>query len=124
MTPPAIARWHAIAASGDVAALGELLAPDAVFHSPVVFSPQTGPAVAAYLGAAIRVLGGSLKYGEQWHGTSSSVLEFTAELDGVHVNGVDIIRWNADDRIVAFKVMARPLKGINALREKMAAALL
>ena len=52
------------------------------------------------------------------------MLEFTAELDGVHVNGVDIIRWNADDRIVAFKVMARPLKGINALREKMAAALL
>ncbi len=55
-----------------------------------------------------------------WRAEASAVLEFVAILDGVEVKGVDIIGWNADDRIVGFEVMARPSKVMEFLRAKMA----
>ena len=51
------------------------------------------------------------------------MLEFIVEVDGLHVNGVDMIRWDDDGRIVDFKVMIRPLKAIDLIHRKMAAAL-
>jgi hypothetical protein len=39
------------------------------------------------------------------------------------VNGIDLIRWGQDGRIVDFKVMLRPLKAINLVHQKMAAML-
>jgi hypothetical protein len=41
-------------------------------------------------------------------------------LDDVQVNGVDIITWNDAGQITEFKVMLRPLKGIDAVHRKMA----
>ncbi len=51
------------------------------------------------------------------------MLEFLAEIDGITLNGVDMIRADAAGRILEFKVMVRPLKAINLLHEKMAALL-
>ena len=123
--PPAIRRWHELAAARDSAGLEELLADDIVFVSPVVHAPQRGKPIAkAYLSAALDVLGGEhFRYVGFWRAENSAVLEFVSVIDGVEVNGVDIIAWNADDRIVSFKVMARPLKGIEILRANMAARL-
>ena len=56
-------------------------------------------------------------------GASDAVLEFEVTIDGVHVNGVDMIKWNAQGEIVDFKVMVRPLKAINMIHQKMAAML-
>jgi hypothetical protein len=119
--PPAIRRWHELAEARDVAGLDALLADEAVFLSPVVHTPQAGKAVVKrYLAAAFQVLNnGSFRYLEEWYGPRSAVLEFETELDGVTVNGIDIITWDAADRIVHFKVMIRPLKAINAVHEKM-----
>ena len=121
----AIERWHAIAQARDAAGLDALLADDAVFLSPVVHSPRRGKAITAkYLAAALETLGNSdFRYVEQWIGPSSAVLEFTTMIDEIEVNGVDIISWNAEDRIDRFKVMIRPLKAIEIVRQKMAAAL-
>src|SRR5271165_4459688 len=120
----AIERWHAIARARDPAGL-DALAEDAVFLSPVVHTPQRGKAVTRkYLAAALQVLGNSeFRYVEQWIGPNSAVLEFTTAIDGIEVNGVDIIGWNADGKIDRFKVMIRPLKAIEVVRQKMAAAL-
>ena len=120
--PPAVRRWHEIAAARDPAGLDDLLAEEVVFVSPVVHRPQRGKPIAkAYLGAALEVLGNeAFRYVGFWRAESSAVLEFVAIIDGIEVNGVDIIAWNADDQIVSFKVMARPLKGIEVLRAKMA----
>jgi len=119
--PPAIRRWHEIAAARDPAGLDELLADEIVFVSPVVHTPQRGKPIAkAYLSAALAVLGENLRYVGFWRADMSAVLEFVALIDGIEVNGVDIIGWNAEHRIVSFKVMARPLKGIEVLRAKMA----
>jgi hypothetical protein len=123
--PPAVRRWHEIAAARDPAGLDDLLVDEIVFVSPVVHTPQRGKPIAkAYLAAALEVLGAeNFRYVGFWRAETSAVLEFVTVIDGVEVNGVDIIGWNAEDRIVSFKVMARPLKGIEVLRAKMAARL-
>ncbi|PKP96037.1 MAG: hypothetical protein CVT76_07815 [Alphaproteobacteria bacterium HGW-Alphaproteobacteria-15] len=121
-----LARWHAYIDGGsDPEALSALLADDAVFHSPVVHTPQVGkPVVMAYLVAASHVLGNaSFRYVRELVDGDEMMLEFVTELNGVTVNGVDIIRWNSDGMISDFKVMVRPLKAINAVWEMMAAQL-
>ncbi len=120
--PAAIRKWHEIARTGDRSALDALLAPDVVFESPVVYTPQRGKAIAA--SAAIVVLGGAeFRYVAEWVGPKSAVLEFVTLIDGIEINGVDIIGWNADDHIDRFKVMVRPLKAIQILHQNMAEAL-
>ena len=121
----AIHKWHDVAQSGDPLQLDVLLAPDVVFESPVVHTPQRGKAITAkYLSAAISVLGGAeFRYVAHWIGPKSAVLEFVTVVDGIEINGVDIISWNADAQIDRFKVMVRPLKAMQTLHQKMAAAL-
>ena len=120
-----IAAWHRVLAEQNPAGLDELLADDAVFHSPVVHRPQVGKALTkAYLSAAFAVLGGpSFRYVRQVVGESDAVLEFELELDGIHINGVDLIHWRDDGRINDFKVMLRPLKAVNLVHQKMGAML-
>ena len=65
-----------------------------------VFKPQQGKALASmYLAGAMVVLGPSLRYVHEWHDDASAVLEFEAELEGVYVQGVDMLRWNGDDKL-------------------------
>lgn len=125
MTPQAVAQWHEIVRTRNEAALDALLADDVVFQSPVVFRPQAGKALTkAYLAAALDVLGNeTFRYVGEWIGANSAVLEFVTIVDGVEINGVDIIGWDESGRIASFKVMARPLKAINLLHQKMAARL-
>ena len=122
----AVERWHEVARARDAAGLDALLAEDAVFVSPVVYKPLRGKALTAkYLSAALQVLGNSnFRYVEQWVGPASAVLEFATVIDGIEVEGVDIIGWNAEGRIDRFKVMIRPLKAIEVVRQRMAAALM
>ncbi|MEE2030753.1 nuclear transport factor 2 family protein [Rhodococcus chondri] len=124
--PDVVVRWHHIVEHDDRTALVDLLADDAVFSSPAVFTPQAGKdATLAYLQAALTVFGNDtgFHYVGEWYGDRSAVLEFEADLDGVHVNGVDIIGWDHRDRIISFKVMVRPIKGLQALMPLMAAQL-
>jgi len=121
-----LARWHAYMEGGsDPAILHALLADDAVFHSPVVHTPQVGKKVVmAYLVAAAHVLGNdSFRYVRELVDGNEMMLEFVTELDGTHINGVDIIRFNDAGLISDFKVMVRPLKAINKVWEMMAAQL-
>lgn len=118
--------WHAYMKDGaNPDALKALLAADAVFHSPVVHSPQHGrDKVFSYLFAASHVLGGeNFRYDREIVGEDQAMLEFSSVLDGIQINGVDIIRWNDEGQIIDFKVMVRPLKAINKVWEKMAETL-
>lgn len=127
MGAPALDLWHRIAATNDVSGLDALLADDAVFHSPVVHTPQAGKAIVTkYLATALKVLGGSgtFRYVREIVGPRDALLEFTAELDGIHVNGIDLITWNEAGQVIDFKVMVRPLKAINVLHQKMGEALM
>lgn len=126
MSAANLARWHAYMEGGsNPALLSDLLAEDAVFHSPVVHTPQAGKAIVmAYLVAASHVLGNDkFRYVRELVDGNEMMLEFVTELDGISINGVDIIRFNEDGKISDFKVMVRPLKAINKVWEMMAAQL-
>jgi len=138
--PDLIERWHRVAKHGELALLDELLADDVVFHSPVVHTPQKGKALTKlYLSAAFGVFsskgeGEDAKSGEkdqkkkpspfryvrEIYGERDAMLEFMTEIDGIVINGVDIIAWNDAGQITDFKVMVRPLKAINLLHAQMA----
>jgi len=119
--PAPLRHWHAVVESKDPALLDELLADEVVFRSPAVFAPQEGKALTAgYLTAALKVLGPSLRYVSQWHDQASAVLEFEADLDGVYLQGVDILRWGGEGKLVSFTVMVRPMRGLQKLIELMA----
>ncbi len=125
MNQDPVALWHSIVASGDLSALEQLLAEDAVFVSPVVHAPQRGKALTkGYLSAAFRVFfNPSFRYVREIVGKTDAMLEFETEIDGVLVNGVDIIKWNDSGKVIEFKVMIRPLKAINLIHQRMAAIL-
>ena len=125
MTGHPLESWHRMVRSRDPSGLDALLADDVVFHSPVVHSPQQGKKLTAwYLAAAFRVFFNTkFHYVREIVGATDAMLEFETEIDGVLVDGVNIIRWNETGRIVDFKVMLRPLKAINLIQQRMAAML-
>lgn len=120
-----LALWHQLVHDRNSRGLDALLADGVVFHSPVVHTPQTGRAVTMqYLTAAFRVFfNPSFRYVREVTGSRDAVLEFEVDIDGIRVNGVDMIKWDDAGRIVEFKVMLRPLKAINLIHQKMAAML-
>ena len=123
---PGLAAWHRVVAAGQLPhELAEIVAEDAVFHSPVVHTPQVGRAkVVAYLAAAGQVFADSkFAYVRELVDGHEACLEFTAEIDGIKLNGIDLIAFGPDWQIRDFKVMVRPLKAINKLWELMAVEL-
>ena len=125
MTIATLDAWHELVKSRNADALDSLLADDVVFYSPVVHTPQVGKAISArYLSAAFLVFfDDSFRYVRELTGPRDAALEFEVEIDGISVNGVDILKWDDDGRIVEFKVLIRPLKAINLIHRKMAAML-
>lgn len=125
MSIDTIDAWHQLLEQRNIRGLDALLDDSAVFHSPVVHTPQVGKAITAkYLTAAFYVFyNDSFRYVRELRSARDAVLEFELELDGIHINGVDMIKWNDEGRITEFKVMLRPLKAVNLIHQKMAAML-
>jgi hypothetical protein len=122
--PEAVVRWHAIVDATDpderARLLDAILADDCVFRSPAIHKPQEGKALTTtYLSAAMVVLGPTLHYDRELYSDDSAVLEFHCELDGREVHGIDFLRWGADDRLVEFTVMVRPVSALQVLMGKM-----
>lgn len=117
-----IQQWHQLLKQHGFAQLNILLADDVVFWSPVVHRSQHGKFMTSlYLTAAYQVLfNSSFRYVREVIGDQDAVLEFEVEIDGILINGLDMIRWNAAAQIIDFKVMVRPLKAMNLLHQKMA----
>ena len=134
----AVEKWYEVMKSNDMDKLDELLAEDVVFYSPVVYTPQKGKDITKmYLMAAGGVFGeetkdevsdskksqSNFKYIKEIIGEKSALLEFESEMDGIYVNGVDVISWNEEGKITEFKVIVRPLQAVNMLHQKMQAML-
>ena len=134
----AVEKWYEVMKSNDMDKLDELLSEDVVFYSPVVYTPQKGKDITKmYLMAAGGVFGegtkdamsdsnesqSNFKYIKEIIGEKSALLEFESEMDGIYVNGVDVISWNGEGKITEFKVIIRPLQAVNMLHQKMQAML-
>jgi hypothetical protein len=129
-----IDRWHQHLRGELPGGLDAMLHPDCVFLSPIVFSPQVGRDLTKlYLSAAGNTLGGdgskvgdpasSFGYKKSILSGNYAMLEFETTIDGILVNGVDIITCDDDAMITEIKVMIRPLKAINLVHQQMKAML-
>lgn len=120
-----LAAWHRLVQERNPDGLESLLSDHVVFHSPVVHTPQVGKLITThYLKAAFQVFfDQSFRYVREVAGSHDAVLEFQVEIDGIAVNGVDMITWDDHGKITEFKVMIRPLKAINLIHQKMAVML-
>ena len=126
-----IKKWHDHIKGDFPGGFDELLADDVIFYSPIVFSPQKGKDLTTlYLMAAGNTFGGdqskdgtlqesSFKYTKEVLDGNQAILEFETQIDGKYVNGVDIITFNDEGKIIEFKVMIRPLQAVNIIHEKM-----
>jgi len=125
MSANPLATWHQLVQDRSPKGLASLLSEQVVFHSPVVHTPQVGKAITTqYLIAAFHVFfNESFRYVREVVGARDAMLEFQVEIEGISVNGVDMIKWDDNGKIVEFKVMIRPLKAIHLIHEKMAAML-
>jgi len=117
----ALEKWHQILDQRKPEMLTELLAENVVFHSPVVHTPQKGKLITLkYLTAAFYVLyNDSFRYVREIINDQNAALEFVVEIDGIIINGIDLITWDDTHRIIDFKVMIRPLQAINLIHQKM-----
>lgn len=112
--------WHDIMRDRDPARLQEVLAEDCVFLSPVVHTPQEGKEITTlYLTGAMHVFNEGFRYTKEIVAGNHAVLEFECGIDGIMVNGVDIMTFDEQGKIVEFRVMVRPLKAINMLHQRM-----
>ena len=116
-----IDSWHTVFKSQKLDKLDKIIADNAVFTSPVVFKPMEGKEITKmYLFAAGQSFNmDKFKYIREVHDGINSVLEFETFIDDISVNGVDMIKWNNEGKIVDFKVMIRPLKAVQKVQEKM-----
>ena len=123
MSTPAeigLKRWHDVIESGDPSRLPAIIAEDAVFRSPAVHTPQEGrDLVTAYLAGAMKVLGPEFRYDDEWVGERDAVLLFASTVDGLQVQGIDLIRWDDEGQIADFTVMIRPFKALQAVMGRM-----
>jgi SnoaL-like protein len=120
-----IDAWHRVALSGDCTALDHMIHDDAVFESPVVHTPQRGKAMTIkYLTAAVATLRNpSFAFVGEWSGDKSVIVELKCEIEGIAINGIDMISFDESGLITHFKVMIRPLKALTLLQRKMAETL-
>ena len=130
-------RWHQHLKGQLPGGLDALLHEDCVFLSPVVFSPQRGREISKlYLSAAANVLPGDeaaskpatnddehgkFRYTKKIAQGHHAMLEFETMVGEVTVNGVDIITCDDDGWITEFKVMMRPYKALDVVKEQMMA---
>ena len=120
-----ISSWHKVMKNYELDDLDNILSEDVVFFSPVVFKAMNGKEITKmYLIDACKSFNlENIKYTNEIHGGMHSILEFETFIDDISVNGVDMIEWDEDGKIVNFKVMVRPLKAVQKVQQKMVEAL-
>ena len=116
-----ISKWHDVVRNQDNNLLKSILADNIIFYSPVVFTPQKGRDLTfLYLMAAAQVFNNkSFTYTKEIINENHATLEFELIINGIEINGIDLITWNEAGLIVEFKVFIRPLQGVNVIHKMM-----
>ena len=120
-----IKKWHQVVKNNDFQLLEDILDDSVIFYSPVVFTPQKGKKITLMYLSAVATLFNvdAFSYTHEIINKNMASLEFELELNGIHINGLDLIIWNEDQKITEFKVFVRPLQGLNVLHEMMGISL-
>jgi SnoaL-like domain len=115
----AAARFREAIERGDVDAAGELLADDVVFHSPVTFHPFVGRETVTRLLGQVALLFADFRYTDELVTDGAHALIFRATVAGKELEGIDLLRFDAQGLIADFTVMLRPLSGLVPFAEAM-----
>ena len=107
----------------DLDAVTELLADDVVFRSPAVFKPYHGRETVATILRTVVSVFEDFRYTDELTGDGVHALIFEARVGDRDLQGMDLIRADADGRIAELTVMVRPASGLMALGERMGPAL-
>ncbi len=120
------ARFREAVERGDIDAVRALLAPDVVFHSPATFHPFVGRETVAALLSIVGQTVEDFRYTDELQADGAHALIFRASVAGRELEGIDLLRFDADGLIADFTVMVRPLSGLipfaQAMGEKVAQA--
>lgn len=113
--------WHKFITDRDSDTLDNFIAEDAKLYSPVVFKPVEGKfMVSMYLKAASKIIANDkFRYVNEVVNSKNAILEFETEINGIWVNGVDMLEFTKEGLLKEIKVMIRPLKGIQIVHQKM-----
>jgi hypothetical protein len=114
------ARFRAAVESDDLGAVAELLGEGIVFHSPVTFHPYVGRETVTRLLGIVAEVFRDFRYTDELAGDGTHALIFQAAVGGRDLEGVDLLRFDADGRIGELTVMVRPVSGLMPFAEKMA----
>ena len=120
-TKASIKRWHEMLDTKDMSILNELLAEDVVFRSPVAFNPYSGKQVVFFILTNVIQVFEDFTYHREFYTEDglNVVLEFSANVSGKSLKGIDMIRFNEQGQIAEFEVMIRSLSGLQALAAQM-----
>ncbi|ENW96309.1 nuclear transport factor 2 family protein [Acinetobacter sp. NIPH 298] len=121
ITKQAVQLWHQMIKTGDLSILNDLLSDDVVFRSPVAHKPYDGKQVVFFILSNVIQVFQDFKYHREFYtdDSESVVLEFSANVSGKSLKGIDMIRFNDQGKITDFEVMIRPMSGLAALAEQM-----
>ena len=122
-TKQALEKWHQMIKTGDMSSLNELLADDVVFRSPVAYKPYEGKHAVFFILTNVIQVFQDFTYHREFYTEDEEnvVLEFSANVSGKSLKGIDMIRFNEQGKIIDFEVMIRPMSGLAALAEQMGA---
>lgn len=116
-----LTAWHQILERNAMEELDPWLADDIVFRSPVAHKPYPGKAAIKLVLKNVNQVFENFTYHRSFVGDdgNSAVLEFSATVNGKQLKGIDMLRFDAEGKILEFEVLVRPLSGLQALAEEM-----
>lgn len=120
-TQISIKKWHQMLETNDMSILNDLLADEVVFRSPVAYKPYEGKQVVFFILTNVIQVFQDFTYHREFFTEDGEnvVLEFSANVSGKSLKGIDMIRFNNRGQIIDFEVMIRPMSGLAALAEQM-----
>ena len=119
MSNTLLERWHEAVRTVDGDLLASLLHEDVELHSPFVWKPKKGKEISHFILSNIGSLLENFVYHREWVQDNEHALEFSAQVNGLSVKGMDLITWNDNGEIVRFEVMLRPANAVLTIGEIM-----
>jgi SnoaL-like domain len=111
--------YRAAVEAKDLDSVGELLAEEIVFHSPVTFHPFLGRETVTRLLAEVVQVFEDFRFTDELRMDGAHALIFRATVAGKEIEGIDLLRFDDDGLIADFTVMLRPLSAFMLFAQAM-----
>jgi len=113
--------WYQMMAENNLSELSTILHRKAVFRSPMAHTPYPSAQAVQVILTNVAQVFENFKYHRELASADglSVVLEFSAQVNGKDLKGIDLVQFDAEGKITDFEVMVRPMSGLQALGDEM-----